>query len=226
MVISLSKLKNNFKRKKKRYIITICVFFVLLVVYIMFSIIVNPVIVNTIELRVKSISTRAMNSAIADVVMGSVIYDDLINIVTDELGNISMIQANSLEINNLTKNLAQATENKIEQYGKNGVSIAVGSFTGIPLFVGMGPNVNLKATPIGAVSCSFVSKFESAGINQTIHRIYVDVTANVGVVLPLVTKKFITKQQLLVSESIIVGSVPEVYLHSDDLSTLLNFVPY
>lgn len=226
MVISLSKIKNNLKKKKKRYIITICVFFVLIILYMVFSVIVNPVIINTIELRAKSISTRAMNSAVADVIMSSVIYDDLINIVTDEIGNISMIQANSVEINNLTKNLAQATENKIEEYGQKGVSIAVGSFTGIPLFVGMGPNINLRATPIGAVTCSFISKFESAGINQTIHRIYVDVTANVGVVLPLVTKKFTTKQQILVSESIIVGSVPEVYLHSDDLSTLLNFVPY
>lgn len=226
MVISLSKIKNNLKKKKKRYIITICVFFVLIILYMVFSVVVNPVIINTIELRAKSISTRAMNSAVADVIMSSVIYDDLINIVTDEIGNISMIQANSVEINNLTKNLAQATENKIEEYGQKGVSIAVGSFTGIPLFVGMGPNINLRATPIGAVTCSFISKFESAGINQTIHRIYVDVTANVGVVLPLVTKKFTTKQQILVSESIIVGSVPEVYLHSDDLSTLLNFVPY
>lgn len=226
MVISLSKIKNNFKKRKKRYLIVLSVFFVFIIFILFFSFMINPVIINTIELRAKSISTRAMNSAVADVIMNTIIYDDLINIVTDELGNISMIQANSVEINNLTKNLAQATENKIEEYGNKGVSIAIGSFTGIPLFVGMGPNVTLKATPIGAVTCSFVSKFESAGINQTIHRIYVDVTANVGVVLPLLTKKFTTKQQILVSESIIVGSVPEVYLHSDDLSTLLNFVPY
>lgn len=226
MIISIAKIKTNFKKRKKRYLVILCLFFAVVFLFMIFSVIVNPVIVNTIELRAKSISTRAMNSAIADVVMNSIIYDDLINIVTDDMGNISMIQANSVEINNLSKSLAQATENKIEQYGQKGVDVALGSFTGVPFFVGLGPKVTLRATPIGAVTCNFVSKFENAGINQTIHRIYVDITANVGVVLPLLTKKFTTKQQVLVSESIIVGSVPEVYLHSDDLSTLLNFVPY
>lgn len=191
-----------------------------------FSILINPVLVNTIELRAKSISTRAVNSAISDVVMNSIVYDDLINIVTDELGNITMIQANTFEINNLSKDLAQTTELKIDEYGKKGVGIAVGSFTGIPLFVGLGPEIKLRVTPIGSVYSSFSSEFESAGINQTVHRIYLNINTNVGVVMPLFTKKFTTSQHILIAESIIVGNVPEVYLYSDTLDSLLNFVPY
>lgn len=226
MVISLRSIRSKIKHNRKRYLITIIVIVVFVVCYMFFSLIINPVLVNTIELKAKSISTRAMNSAVSDVIMNSIVYDDLINIVTDELGNISMIQANTLEINNLSKDLAQTTEIKIDEYGKGGVSIALGSFTGIPLFVGVGPNIKLRATPIGSVTSSFSSEFESAGINQTIHRIYLNINASVGVVLPLYTKKFTTTQHVLIAESIIVGSVPEVYLYSDTLDSLLNFVPY
>jgi len=226
MVISLRKLKNKIKNNKKKFLITITVILVIVICYSFFSLLINPVLVNTIELRAKSISTRAMNSAVSDVIMNSIVYDDLINIVTDELGNISMIQANTLEINNLSKDLAQTTEIKIDEYGKNGVGIALGSFTGIPLFVGMGPEIKLRVTPIGSVYSSFSSEFESAGINQTVHRIYLNINASVGVVLPLYTKKFTTTQHVLIAESIIVGSVPEVYLYSDTLDSLLNFVPY
>jgi len=90
----------------------------------------------------------------------------------------------------------------------------------------LGPEIKLRVSPIGSVSSSFSSEFETAGINQTIHRIYLNINANVGVVLPLYTKKFNTTQHVLIAESIIVGSVPEVYLYSDNLDTLLNFVPY
>lgn len=226
MVISLRKIKNKIKNNRKKYTIILAVILSIFIFFLFFSTLISPVLLNTIELRAKSISTRAINSAVSDVVMNSIVYDDLINIVTDELGNISMIQANTFEINNLSKDLAQTTEKKIDEYGKKGVSIAIGSFTGIPLFVGLGPEINLKVSPIGSVYSTFSSEFESAGINQTIHRIYLNINANVGVVLPLYTKKFTTTQHVLIAESIIVGNVPEVYLYSDTLDSLLNFVPY
>lgn len=222
----VKKLALKFKINKRKITFwTSLVVFVGLIC-VMFRTSINTIITDTIELKSKALATKAMNSAIADVVINSIVYEDLVNIITDELGNISMIQANSLEINNLSKDLAQTTEIKIEEYGRTGVSIPIGSFTGIPLFVGRGPQIKLKVNPIGAVNCSFLSQFETAGINQTNHKIYLKISADVGVVLPLLSTKYNTTRQVLISESIIVGQVPEVYLYSDTLDTLLNFVPY
>lgn len=214
-----------FKNKKnmKKFLAILCA---TIFSYLFFAFVMNPVIFETIEVKSKALSTRAMNSAIADVIMGSIVYEDLVNIITDELGNISMIQANSLEINNLSKDLAQTTETRIEEYGRNGIKIPLGTFFGMPMFVGRGPQVRIKMNPVGSINCSFTSNFESAGINQTVHKIYLNITASVGVVLPLKSQKFTTSQQVLICESIIVGQVPEVYLYSDQLDTLLNFVPY
>ncbi len=216
------KIKLNKKKITKISIIS----FVVIVIFVIFAYMINPVIMDTVELKSKALATRAMNSSIADVVMNSIVYDDLVNIISDEFGNISMIQANSLEINNLSKDLAQTCETRIEDYGKSGVAIPLGTFTGIPLFVGRGPRIKVKMTPIGSVMCKFVSHFESAGINQTVHKIYVKIKANVGVVMPLSSRNFSAEQEVLISESVIVGQVPEVYLYSDTLDTLLNFVPY
>lgn len=211
---------------KKRIIAGCLLFVILFFCWTYFAIAFNPVLVDTVEVKSKALTTRAMNSAISDVVMNSIVYDDLINIVTDEYGNISMIQANSLEINNLSKDLAQTTELRIEEYGNVGMSIPIGSFSGIPILVGRGPLITVRARPVGAVHCTFSSKFETAGINQTNHKIYLTISADVGVVMPIMSHKFTTTQDVLISESIIVGQVPEVYLYSDQLDTLLNFVPY
>lgn len=220
------KILSKFKFNKKKITRVTIISFVIIVAFVIFAYMINPVIMDTVELKSKALATRAMNSSIGDVVMNSIVYDDLVNIISDEFGNISMIQANSLEINNLSKDLAQTCEARIEEYGKAGVTIPIGTFTGIPLLVGRGPRIKVKMTPIGSVRCQFVSHFESAGINQTVHKIYVNIKANVGVVMPLSSRSFSAEQEVLISESVIVGQVPEVYLYSDTLDTLLNFVPY
>lgn len=221
-----NRIRNVFLRHKKRWRVFAIVLLIVCVFFLVFSFMVNPVIMDTVEIKSRALATRAMNDSIADVVMNSIIYDDLVNIISDEFGNISMIQANSLEINNLSKDLAQTCEQRISEFGGNGISIPLGTFTGVPLLVGRGPRVSVKMTPIGSVVCRFKSHFETAGINQTVHKIYVNINATVAVVMPLSTRSFKAEQEVLISESVIVGQVPEVYLYSDTLDTLLNFVPY
>lgn len=214
------------KKCKKRIKIIAIVLAVILLLVLVFSIMINPVIMDTVEIKSKALATRAMNSSVADVVMSSIVYDELVTIISDEFGNISMIQANSLEINNLSKDLALTCEQRISEYGGKGVTIPIGTFTGIPLLVGRGPRIKVKMTPVGSVYCRFSSMFDTAGINQTVHKIYINISANVSVIMPLSSRSFQAEQQVLISESVIVGQVPEVYLQSDTLDTLLNFVPY
>ena len=82
--------------------------------------------------------------------------------------------------------------------------------------------------PVNGFSASSIilSQFESAGINQTNHKIYLTISSTVSTVIPLITSRVNAEQEVLISESIIIGKVPEVYLYSDQLDTLLNFVPY
>lgn len=222
----VSKITLFFKKHKKKFKVGTAFILVLILISFLFRNSINTIILDTVEFRSKSLATRAMNSAVADVILNTIVYDDLVHIITDEFGNISMIQANTLEINNLSKDLSQTTESKIEEFGKAGFLIPVGSFTGIPLLVGRGPKIKLKVMPVGSINCSFSSQFETAGINQTNHKIYLKINADVGVVLPIKSKRYSASRQVLISESIIVGQVPEVYLYSDTLDTLLNFVPY
>ena len=224
--LGLKKINKFFINKKNKIIVTIILFLVVIVVIGCAIFVVNPIIVDTVEIKAKSLATKAMNSAISDTIGVSFNYDDIVKISYDNYGNVSLIQANSSGINQFTKNLAINTEKLIEEMGRNKVYVPLGTFTGIPILVGRGPKISLKMLPIGAVTCRFQSKFESAGINQTIHKIYVNIDTNISVVLPLSSSKINVVQQVLICEAIVVGQVPEVYLYSDTLDTLLNFVPY
>mgnify|MGYP003299960409 CR=1 FL=1 len=52
------------------------------------------------------------------------------------------------------------------------VNISLGSFTGISLLSGSGFKVPINISTVGNVKTDVRSEFKSQGINQTLHRLY------------------------------------------------------
>ena len=89
--------------------------------------------------------------------------------------------------------------------------VPLGAFTGIGLFSGMGPSVNFRVLPVGTVTCDCLSSLTSAGINQTLHTVSLEVTASVEIVLPSGPRDVSTVTDVLLCESVIVGKVPDAF---------------
>lgn len=187
--------------------------------------VVNPVIIETSSSKVKSLSQDAVNTAVFEVIKDASIYDSLIKIQRDEEGNITMISSNAVRINYLSREIIENAQKRLEYLGSKGVNIPLGTFSGMPILVGHGPLVNIKLIPIGAINCNFSSKFISAGINQTNHKIYLEVNSNINIILPTASQSVNTKTQIMIAENIIIGKIPQTYLYSDDIGNLLNLVP-
>ncbi len=212
-------------RKGKRFLIFLLVVLIIAgVIMLYFDKYVNPVILTTSETKVKMMTSRAVNSAISEILNNNNIYDELVTITQDGDGNISMIQANAVSINRLSKDISRLALVKIESIGDQGISIPLGSFTGMPILMGRGPEVLIKIVPIGTLDCVFKSEFVSAGINQTVHRIYLEVSSVVNLILPIFDDPVQTYTQVLICESVIVGTVPDFYF-SNAMGSLLDLVP-
>lgn len=218
-------IKIKTKVKKRLLIFVLIVVFIITAILLYFNKVVNPIILSITESKVASLSTKAVNSAVSEVLVENNLYEDLVTICTNDAGDVVMIQANSVLINKLSRDLARASQTKLDTIGAQGVSIPMGSFTGMPIFIGRGPEVRLKVMPIGAIQCSFLSEFVQAGINQTNHKIYVNLTATINVVLPVANKQIVSNTQLLICENIIVGKIPEVYLSSSGIKNLMDLIP-
>lgn len=90
----------------------------------------------------------------------------------------------------------------------------------------MGPQIPLKFLSTGTVETKVRSEFKSAGINQTIHTIYLDVSCNVALLTPYnVVEENITNEVVLV-ENVIVGLVPSTYynLEGMDVDNALDII--
>lgn len=204
----------RLSRKAKAYICLGSVLFVLLCSFLYFQYVVSPLVVSVSYAQVDSIATTMVSDAIYDVLQEQDYeYYDFMEISKLDDGSISFISANTITLNNFARLLSTKAQIYLDRVGSYPVAIPLGSFTGVTALSGIGPKVNVSIVPVGSIITSFRSNFVDAGINQTIHSLYIDVNVTLSVILPLTTKNMAFVTQVLICEHFINGKVPEVYLN-------------
>lgn len=83
---------------------------------------------------------------------------------------------------------------------------------------GKGPAVKITISPIGTVETNLKSEFTSKGINQTLHRVYLEVKCRVNILTPFQDIEREITNQVLLLENIIVGHIPETYYNLEGLN--------
>ena len=214
---------NAIKGKILLFFTFLSLFFALFLIYM--NLLVTPLIVNTGKSQIKVFATKSMNYAVTEAINQKISYDDLVTTLTDGKGKIYMIEANTVKINNISNMIERVTLAHLNEISKTPLEIPIGAFTGIALFSGVGPPVRIDIFPYGEVGCKFLSQFISAGINQTQHKIYVQVKATINVVLPLKTFSVSMDNEVLICESVIIGEIPETYLKSSSLQDMMDLIP-
>ena len=208
------RISKTMKPKLFRVVIAIAVFlaiFIFCTVYFRSNIV--PTVMDSSVAQMRAVTTNAVNLAATSVLSGGLTYDMLFDIVKDGEGNIAMIKANSPEINKIARQIANLAQANLDSLGTQEIQISAGTFTGLALLMGFGPDVTIKITPIGMANCDFVSYFQSAGIDQTLHKIYIDVYADLSIVTPIDQPTIQVKAEVLVCENLIVGKIPDSYLN-------------
>ncbi|MBO7508481.1 MAG: sporulation protein YunB [Clostridia bacterium] len=202
----------------------IIVVLILTAVFSYFHFYVNPQIVSANTAKIKNHSINILNSAITTT-LNQNDYDDLIKIFKDDNGNITMMEVNSKNVNNLNNNIMTNIQSKLDQDDILNYSLPFGTFTGIPALSGIGPKIDIKVVPIGNVQTEYRSSISSLSINQSYHKIYINIKISVSVILPLYTQTIDISNQVLVAETILVGKIPSTYLNTDNLTNALNLIP-
>ncbi|MBQ9264433.1 MAG: sporulation protein YunB [Clostridia bacterium] len=183
----------------------------------------ETVILDMAHARAEAMAVEYMNEAVREMMGGDITYEDLITVRTDATGRITMLQANAVRMNELATATALEAQAHLESADAQSVSIPLGAALGIPFLSALGPRVQVRIVPVSAVSAAFSTEFESAGINQTRHKIYLSLHAVVQLVIPSRAKQVALNGQVLIAESIIVGEVPQSYVNVPETSDALNF---
>lgn len=163
------------------------------------------------EDTVRQRTTLVINATVCELLQGFT-GDAFVSVQRDAAGEIVAVSANSAQANRLALKTSADTQAALQSAAKATVSVPVGTVSGLPLLSGKGPSLQIEVAPTVQVQCGFVSEFTQAGINQTLHRIYLNVQAQLQLVLPTYRSELVSTTPVLVCENIIVGKVPEAYL--------------
>ena len=176
-----------------------------------------PIFDTLCENEAKSIATIVSNEQATNV-MREHSYDELFTIEKDSDGNITMIKSNVVPINEIISDVANKIQIELDNKGRDDIEIALGSFTGFKLLAGRGPGIKITISTIGNVETDLRSEFTAQGINQTLHRVYLEVKCNVSILTPFDNiERQITNQVLLI-ENVIVGNIPSTYYNLEGLN--------
>lgn len=179
---------------------------------------ISPIFNSLCEDKAKSIATIISNNEATNV-MKDHTYDELFTIEKDNDGNITMIKSNVIPINEIISDVAVKIQNSINERGKENIKIAIGSFTGSKLLSGRGPGIPIKISSIGNVETDLRSEFSAQGINQTLHRVYLQVDCEVSILTPYNTISEKVSNQVLLIENVIVGKIPNTYYNLDGIDS-------
>lgn len=211
---------NNKNRsfKNKKIFKLLCI---ILIIFAIFGVVVKaitPVFNRLCSDKAKSIATIITNDETTNAIRDYQ-YSDFIIIHKDDSGNILMLESNMKNINIVISDVANRIQVSINNTKDEDVSISLGSFTGISILSGRGFKVPIRISTIGNVKTNVRSEFVSQGINQTLHRLYLDIESEISVLTPFNTINESITNQLILAENIIVGEIPETYYDLDGMTS-------
>lgn len=204
----------NNKNAKKIFSIFIIILISVITFYSLFRT-VNPIFEGLCISKARSIGTYIMNDA-SNIVLDGLDYSNIVSVEKDDNGNV--LKTDVVVINKIASDIALEAEKQFKELENETIKIPIGALTGSKLLAGSGPNINVKVIPAGNILTEIKNEFESQGINQTVYRIYLELTCKVSIVTQYKTIQDEIVNQVLLVETVIVGNVPESYYNLDGLN--------
>lgn len=202
------------KRKHKIGLKLIAVGLILVGIILLVDLRVRPIIEQTAIYQSKILATRIINDAVYTQLDDEDFnYSSLVTVVYNTDNEITSIESNMLNINKLKAKINNSVNNELTDLDNHDLSISLGTISGLTSLYNQGPLIPVKVKPEGYVETALISSFQSAGINQTLHRILVQIKVDISAIIPGYTASGTIDTQFVIAETVIVGNVPEAYTH-------------
>lgn len=176
----------------------------------------RPMVVLAAQAQAQNaITAVAEETVVEDLAQRGVSYDDFVTIQRDSSGAITALTTDMAALNLLRAQLVERVLDALEGVGVLQLRIPLGSLLDLDVLWGLGPSLKVHAMAVGTADARFSSSFSEAGVNQTLHRIELELTVPMTLLLPGGPVETESVTRLCVAETVIVGRVPDAYLQME-----------
>ena len=143
-------------------------------------------------------------------------YAGLVTFEHDADNAVTALRTDGILADRLKVQAARAVYEALDGLERTTVEVPAGTILWPDLFAGRGPTLRVGMAGLGCAQAEFLSAFTDAGINQTRHQVVLEVSGQVRILTALGARNAVASTRLVVSDTVIVGRVPESYTYIDD----------
>ncbi|MBD9088990.1 MAG: sporulation protein YunB, partial [Clostridiales bacterium] len=176
----------------------------------------RPMAVTIAQAQLQNDAARLVERCVTeDLAERGLTYAELVSIQRDTSGAIVSLTTDMAAMNLLRAELVERVLDALEGVGVLQLRIPLGSLLDLDVLWGLGPSLKVHAMAVGTADARFSSSFSEAGVNQTLHRIELELTVPMTLLLPGGPVETESVTRLCVAETVIVGRVPDAYLQME-----------
>ena len=140
-------------------------------------------------------------------------FSNLVVLERDSDNRITALRTDVIAVGKIKARLVSGLFDRLDYLEETQIEVPLGTVFAPNLFTGMGPKVKVGLAGLTQMEAEFVSAFTSAGINQTRHRILIEVHAGFRILTPFGGEDREIVSTYPVTDTVIVGTVPERYAY-------------
>ncbi len=141
--------------------------------------------------------------------------DGILKPEKDSEGNVRYINVDTAKVNRLKSELTLNIITAMEEFKRLSFGIPLGNALGSYSLSGMGPDIPVKAVPVGSVVSKIKSSFTSGGINQTKYELYIEFVLCIEVTGPFTVETREVTGELCIAQTVIVGEADGIIWGGD-----------
>ena len=169
----------------------------------------RPTVTELAKAKVKNAVTSIINDAVNETLSSEAIsYGDLVTLGKDTAGQVTVLAANTAQLNALRTEILGRILEQVEQLD----SQDLGSLTGFATASDLGPVLPVRVLTAATPTAAFEHVFTSSGINQTLHQVMLNVQVECTLLIPGGAVDTVVEAQVCAAETLLVGQVPDTYL--------------
>ena len=200
-------------RRHRGRVLAACLLLLLTACLLFLRLTVGPLVQELAKAIVSNKASSIINEAVeAQLRSDDIDYDSIIYLEKDYNGAVTALKTNINEINRLKTEILSVIDTMLLELDVNEVGLPLGSLILPEFFSGTGPTLPVKVLSVSTSDADFHNEFAEAGINQTSHRIYMEVQITMTILTPVGTEAVTASSTVVVAETVIVGTVPGSYV--------------
>ena len=211
--------KKERKKDRKKRLVGVFLILITLAMYLAITIANRTImpVVNTIasQRAVVQINDVINQSLIRIINDHGLTSENFYALSLDNTGSLNSLSVNTILVNQVASELAVDISVQLSDDGPMSIAVPMGLFTGIPIFAGLGPNLNVNVIPTGEAIVEYETSFTSAGINQINFQVWLLVETNMRIVIPLQEEDIPVSRRVPLVNTVFAGEVPAGMLLTD-----------